>query len=168
MDSLSLFSKMYQRVSLILKEYTSNTEVHFPFISVCLSSTQMLWITGPDWQEAFIPGLSRQCAVYHLANLKSMKAKVRKSGIILITVLLHKAKAIGTVSQGSFRTNCSLHSNVLSWSLVPMSQLTDIVLQYFLPSNLNYLGLKIRSITHGNDLTLIFWHFTTCSNDLIL
>lgn len=52
----------------------------------------------------------------------------------------------------------SLHSNVLSQSLVPMIQLREMAFSSSLPSNLCHLGLQTRALTFGSNLPIMFWH----------
>lgn len=52
----------------------------------------------------------------------------------------------------------SLHSNVLSQSLVPMNQLREMAFSQFSSQQRCHLGLQTRSLTLGNNLPIIFWH----------
>ena len=61
-------------------------------------------------------------------------------------------------SQGSFHRNCFTLLKYFSQSLVSMIQLREMAYSSSLPSNLQHLGLQIRSLTLGNNLPIIFWH----------
>ena len=60
--------------------------------------------------------------------------------------------------QGSFHRNCFTLLKCFSQSLVSMIQLREMAYSSSLPSNLQHLGLQIRSLTLGNNLPIIFWH----------
>ena len=98
-----------------------------------------------------------------LKNSESQRKRIRLIKILFQQSWSHRYCIPSTTpvcfpGQSSFHRNCFTPLKCFSQSLVSMIQLREMAYSSSLPSNLQHLGLQIRSPTLGNNLPIIFWH----------